>query len=257
MQDGFTFSQSCKISFMKYFFILLLLSLCNPVNAQKDHLVTEQWKPEPVVVVPGNNPGSSPSDAVILFNGTGVNAWQQADGKEAKWTVKENTLTILPGSGDLQTKEKWGDCQLHIEWKIPSDIAGEGQARGNSGIFFMGRYELQILDSYRNKTFSNGQAASVYKQHVPLVNASRPPGEWQSFDIIFTAPRFSEKGTLITPAYLTVHYNGVLVLNHVALWGGVRNTGLPVYEKHDAKDVLRIQDHGAPLSFRNIWIREL
>jgi hypothetical protein len=189
------------------------------------------------VVVPGNNPGSSPSDAVILFNGTGVNAWQQADGKEAKWTVKENTLTILPGSGDLQTKEKWGDCQLHIEWKIPSDIAGEGQARGNSGIFFMGRYELQILDSYRNKTFSNGQAASVYKQHVPLVNASRPPGEWQS--------------------YLTVHYNGVLVLNHVALWGGVRNTGLPVYEKHDAKDVLRIQDHGAPLSFRNIWIREL
>ncbi|HVF96407.1 MAG TPA: DUF1080 domain-containing protein, partial [Flavisolibacter sp.] len=151
----------------------------------------------------------------------------------------------------------FGDCQLHIEWRSPAEVKGEGQGRGNSGIFLMGRYELQVLDSYNSKTYSNGQAGSIYKQHMPLVNATRPPGEWQTYDVVFTAPRFSEDSLLKSPARITVLHNGVLVQNNTQLWGGTQYIGLASYQKHGDKEPIVLQDHGNPVSFRNIWIRPL
>jgi hypothetical protein len=226
--------------------------------AQKDPLTTELWKPEPPVVTPGKTNSDAPSDAVILFNGSSASAWQQKrDGTDCKWTVADNAFTVKPGTGDVQTKQKFGDCQLHIEWKISADVKGESQNRGNSGIYLMGRYEVQVLDSYAGKTYANGQAGSIYKQHIPLVNACKPPGEWQTYDIIFTAPRFSDNGRVIEPARITVIQNGVLVQNNVTLWGGTQYIGLPYYEKHNDKEPLVLQDHGNPTSFRNIWIRQL
>jgi hypothetical protein len=228
------------------------------VFAQKDPKTTEVWTPEPPKVTPGKTVSEAPSDAIILFNGSSASAWQQKkDGSEAKWTVTDNTLTVKAGAGDIQTKQKFGDCQLHIEWRAPAEVKGEGQGRGNSGIFLMGRYELQVLDSYESKTYANGQAASIYKQHIPLVNACRAPGEWQTYDIIFTAPRFGENGRMIEPARITVLHNGVLVQNNVTIWGGTQYIGSPYYEKHDAKEPIILQDHGNPVSYRNIWIREL
>ncbi len=228
------------------------------VFAQKDPATTEVWIPEPPKVTPGKTGSDAPSDAIILFNGSSASAWQQKkDGSEAKWTVTDNTLTVKAGAGDIQTKQKFGDCQLHIEWRSPAEVKGEGQGRGNSGIFLMGRYELQVLDSYESKTYANGQAASIYKQHIPLVNACRAPGEWQTYDIIFTAPRFGENGRVIEPARITVLHNGVLVQNNVTIWGGTQYIGSPYYEKHDAKEPIILQDHGNPVSYRNIWIREL
>ena len=225
--------------------------------AQKDPKTTEVWTPEPKVITPGKTLSEAPADAIILFNGTTAASWQHKNGTEAKWLVADNVLTVKAGSGDIQTKQKFGDCQLHIEWRTPSVVKGEGQGRGNSGIFFMGLYELQILDSYENKTYPNGQAASIYKQHIPLVNACKPPGEWQSYDIIFTAPRFSDNGSLLEPARITVIQNGVLVQNNVTIWGGTQYIGLPTYVKHGAKESIALQDHGNPTSFRNVWIREL
>jgi hypothetical protein len=228
------------------------------VFAQKDPATTEVWIPEPPKVIPGKTGSDAPSDAIILFNGSSASAWQQKkDGSEAKWTVTDNTLTVKAGAGDIQTKQKFGDCQLHIEWRAPAEVKGEGQGRGNSGIFLMGRYELQVLDSYESKTYANGQAASIYKQHIPLVNACRAPGEWQTYDIIFTAPRFGENGRVIEPARITVLHNGVLVQNNVTIWGGTQYIGSPYYEKHDAKEPIILQDHGNPVTYRNIWIREL
>ena len=227
------------------------------VIAQKDPKTTEVWTPEPKVITPGKTGSEAPSDAIILFNGTTTSAWQHKNGNEASWIVSENALTVKAGSGDIQTKQKFGDCQLHIEWRTPAEVKGEGQGRGNSGIFFMGLYELQVLDSYGNKTYPNGQAASIYKQHIPLVNACKPPGEWQSYDIIFTAPRFSDNGSLLEPARVTVIHNGVLVQNNVTIWGNTQYIGLPTYVKHGAKESIALQDHGSPTSFKNIWIREL
>lgn len=224
--------------------------------AQKDPKTTELWNPEPKMVTTGK-PGDPPSDAVVLFNGSNTDEWQHEKGDKVKWTIENGVLTVKGGSGDIRTKQKFGDCQLHIEWRTPSEVKGEGQGRGNSGIFLMGRYELQILDSYNNKTYANGQAGSIYKQYIPLVNASRPPGEWQVYDVIFTAPRFSEKGTLSTPARITVLHNGVVIQNNVTIWGGTEYIGLPSYEKHNDKEPITLQDHGNPTSFRNIWIREL
>jgi len=242
----------------KHFSVLLLAMISvQTMFAQKDPKTTEVWKPEPQVISAGKNSGDAPSDAIILFNGTNADNWQHKNASAAKWTVSENALTVKSGSGNVETKQKFGDCQLHIEWRTPAEVKGEGQGRGNSGIFFMGRYEVQILDSYDNKTYSNGQAGSVYKQHIPLVNACKPPGEWQSYDIIFTAPRFGDKGNIIEPARVTVIQNGVLIQNNVSIWGGTAFIGLPTYEKHGAKESLELQDHGNPTSFRNIWIREL
>jgi hypothetical protein len=242
---------------MRTFLVSLLAFVTVNAHSQKDPKTTEAWNPEPPVITPGKNPGDPPSDAIILFNGSNTNAFQHEKGDAVKWTIEGNALVVKGGTGGIYTKEKFGDCQLHIEWRTPSKIEGEGQGRGNSGVFLMERYEVQILDSYQNKTYPNGQAASVYKQHIPLVNASRPPGEWQTYDIVFVAPRFSESGRMITPAHITVFHNGVLVQNNVAVWGTTEYIGLPKYDKHDMKDRIMLQDHGNPTAFRNIWIREL
>jgi hypothetical protein len=166
-------------------------------------------------------------------------------------------MTVVPGAGDIRTRRGFGDVQLHIEWRTPAEVSGEGQGRGNSGIFLMERYELQVLDSYENRTYANGQAGAIYKQHIPLVNASRRPGEWQSYDVVFTAPRFGADGTLLNPAYMTVFHNGVLIQNHVALRGPTRYIGEPSYEAHADRAALVLQDHGNPVSYRNIWLREI
>jgi len=222
-----------------------------------DSKLTEVWTPVPKVITPGKTDNLPPSDAIILFDGKDASAWLDKDGKPAAWSVAENNLTVKPFSGDIHTKQSFGDCQLHIEWRSPVVVVDAGQGRGNSGVFLMGRYELQILDSYNNPTYSNGQAGSIYKQRIPLVNASRPPGEWQSYDIIFIAPVFHEDGSLKTAARMTVLHNGVLIQNNVELWGEMQFVGIPFYEKHGAKEPLLLQDHHNLVSFRNIWIREL
>jgi hypothetical protein len=215
---------------------------------------TEVWEPEPPVVTPGRD-GAPPSDAIVLFDGADLSAWRHEDGTDARWTVADGHMTVGRGSGDILTRQAFGDIQLHIEWRSPTPAAGEGQGRGNSGIYFMERYELQVLDSYENRTYSNGQAGSVYKQHIPLVNASRPPGEWQSYDVSFTAPLFAADGSVETPAYMTVFHNGVLVLSHVEIQGNTEYEGLPEYEPHGPASIL-LQDHGDYVSYRNIWVRE-
>ncbi|MFN8291191.1 MAG: DUF1080 domain-containing protein [Chitinophagaceae bacterium] len=233
--------------------------LFTQLPAQKDPKTTEIWSPEPKVVTPGASCNGAPSDAIVLFDGTSGSKWQHKDGTDAKWTVADNAFTVKPGTGDIQSKQKFGDCQLHIEWRVAADVTGDGQNRGNSGVFLMGRYEVQVLDNYNNinKTYVNGQAGSIYKQYPPLVNACKAPGEWQTYDIIFTAPRFSENGSVINPARLTVLQNGVLVQNKSTLWGNTVYIGSPAYEKHEAKEPITLQDHGNMTSFRNIWIREL
>jgi hypothetical protein len=192
-----------------------------------------------------------------FFDGTNTEMWNHENGEEPNWQIKENTLVVEPGSGCIHTKESFADVQLHIEWMSPSAEGKSGQLYSNSGVFFMGRYEVQVLNSYENPTYNNGQASSVYKQHIPLVNASKPVDTWQEYDIIFMAPKFSEKGTLVAPARITVFHNGVLVQNNVALLGPTRYIGSPYYEAHPAKLPLALQDHGDPVQFRNIWIREL
>ena len=227
--------------------------------SQKDPATTEIWKPEVKVVTPGKSTSDAPSDAIILFDGKSGNAWQQKNGTEFKWTVSDGAMTVKPGTGDIQSKQKFGDCQLHLEWRVDKNVKGNGQDRGNSGIFLMGRYEVQVLDNYNNenKTYVNGQAGSLYKQTPPLVNVCKAPGEWQTYDIIFTAPRFSEQGGIITPARISVIQNGVLVQNNTTIWGNTVYIGSPTYEKHDTKEAINIQDHGHLTSFRNIWVREL
>ena len=218
---------------------------------------TEVWDPEPAVVRAGSGTGP-PSDATVLFDGSNLDAWKsQKGGGDAAWQIEGDVMTVVRGSGGIETREGFGDVQLHVEWRTPEKVVGESQGRGNSGVFLMGRYEVQVLDSFENRTYSNGQAASVYKQHIPLVNASRGPGEWQSYDIIFMAPRFSSSGTVERPATLTVFHNGVLVQNHVELRGPTVFIGKPEYEAHARKLPISLQDHGNPVSFRNIWVREL
>jgi hypothetical protein len=227
--------------------------------AQKDPATTEIWKPEPKLVTPGKTNSDAPSDAIILFDGISGSAWQQTNGDAIKWTIADNALTVKPQTGTIVTKQKFGDCQLHIEWRIDKNVKGENQDRGNSGIFLMGRYELQVLDNFNgvNKTYVNGQAGSIYKQSPPLVNVCKAPGEWQTYDIIFTAPRFSDNGSVITPAHMTVLQNGVLVQNNTTIWGNTVYIGSPTYEKHAAKESITLQDHGHLTSYRNIWVREL
>ncbi|NKC01531.1 MAG: DUF1080 domain-containing protein [Pseudomonadales bacterium] len=220
--------------------------------------VSEVWDPEPQVVVPGTDEAGAgaPSDAIILFDGADLSSWESVHGGQAAWLVQDGAVQVAKGTGDIQTKRSFTDLQLHIEWASPSKVESESQGRGNSGVFLMDRYEVQVLDSYQNRTYSNGQAASIYKQHIPLVNASRGPGEWQSYDILFTAPRFAQSGRVIAPAYVTVLHNGVLVQNHVAVEGTTEFVGRPLYKQHGAAPI-RLQDHGNDVRFRNIWVREL
>lgn len=219
---------------------------------------TEIWEPQPRLVTPGQNPGDAPQDATVLFDGKNWDNWQTLEGGTPKWTLKDGAMTVVGGAKDIRTKKEFGDFQLHVEWRSPAEVnpAKTGQGRGNSGIFLQGRYEVQVLDNHNNKTYSNGQASSIYKQQIPLVNACRKPGEWQTYDIIFTAPRFNAEGRVIHPAYVTVLHNGIITQNHVAIWGPTEYIGLPVYKNHD-KGPIVLQDHGDAVSFRNIWIREL
>jgi hypothetical protein len=227
---------------------------------------TEVWQPVPAVVTPGATCGAAPSDAIILFNGKNEDEWESvADKTPAKWVVANGVLTVNKSAGSIETRRTFKNYQLHIEWKIPADIAGSGQARGNSGVFLASTgpgddgYELQVLDAYNNKTYVNGMAGSLYKQSIPLVNAARKPGEWQTYDVIWTAPVFNEDGSLKTPAYATVFFNGVLVENHFQLQGQTLYIGKPFYKAYDRAPI-KLQAHGdksKPISFRNIWVRDL
>jgi Domain of Unknown Function (DUF1080) len=229
---------------------------------------TEIWSPEPKVVTPGATCDAPPSDAIVLFDGKNLDEWVSAKDKSpAAWIVHDGIVTVskAPGSGNIETKRSFKDYQLHVEWRIPENITGTSQARGNSGVFLASTgpgdagYELQVLDNYNNKTYVNGQAGSIYKQAIPLANPNRKPGEWQTYDIAWTAPRFNEDGSLKSPAYATVFFNGVLVENHFELKGETLYIGKPFYKKYDTAPI-KLQAHGdksEPISFRNIWIREL
>lgn len=235
--------------------LLVLLPLTATAQNWKPEM-TSVYEPVPEVVTPGEGT-APPSDAVILFDGTSMDQWESIQGGPVPWKLENGILTVIGGSGSIQTRQGFGDIQLHIEWRTPSVVKGEGQGRGNSGIYLQQRYEIQVLDSYRNKTYVNGQAGAVYKQHIPLVNACRPPGEWQSYDIVFTVPRFREDGRLFSPGSFTVFQNGVLIQDHVILTGTTEDTGLPKWKQHGLKQPLMLQDHGNPVSYRNIWLREL
>lgn len=216
---------------------------------------TEVWEPVPAVVTPGTATVTPPADAIILFDGKDLSQWDGEKGAPA-WLVKDGAVTVVKGTGTIKTKETFTNFQLHIEWRTPAEVVGESQGRGNSGIFMQGKYELQVLDNYNNRTYSNGQAGSFYKQRIPLVNACKKPGEWQSYDVIWTAPTFNEDGSVKTPARATVLQNGVLVQNNVSLDGPTEYIGKPVYKAHGAGPIV-LQDHGNPVSYRNIWIRKL
>lgn len=227
--------------------------------------VHDAYRPRPHIVVPGisGGPTSPPSDAIILFNGIDLSQWL-AEGKgsehgklvEPKWKVEKGYVEIVPEMGHLVSRQIFGDCQIHIEWATPSEVRGSGQGRGNSGILIMGKYEIQILDSFQNLSYADGQAAAMYGQYPPLVNASRGPGEWQVYDIIFEAPHF-EEGLLQQPAYVTVLHNGVVVHHRKAFIGAMTYKDVAVYEKHELKGPLKLQSHKNRVRYRNIWVRPL
>jgi hypothetical protein len=240
-----------------------------PAQPAGDPKLTEVWEPVPKVVTPPPAPATptpGPSDAIVLFDGKDLSEWVNVkDQAPATWLVQDGVITVHKPSGNIETKRKFTNYQLHIEWKVPADITGTNQARGNSGVFLASTgngdsgYELQILDSFENKTYVNGQAASIYKQSPPLVNAMRKPGEWNVYDVVWTAPVFNTDGTVKSPALVTVLHNGVLVQNNFALKGGTAYIGQPSYKPHGPSSI-KLQSHGdpsAPISFRNIWIREL
>jgi Domain of Unknown Function (DUF1080) len=263
------------IQFSKFLAVSVLIGAAAPLFARQQppattakHEDTEVYEPVPKVVTPGATNAEPPSDAIVLFDGKNLDEWvTNRDKSPAKWTVGDGVLTVNKDkdSGNIETKRTFKNYQLHIEWKIPSSITGTSQARGNSGVFLASTgpgdagYELQVLDSYENKTYVNGMAGSIYKQAIPLANAARKPGEWQTYDVIWTAPTFSEDGSVKTPAYVTVLFNGVLVENHFELQGETFYIGKPVYKKYDRAPI-KLQAHGdksEPDSFRNIWVREL
>jgi hypothetical protein len=230
-----------------------------PMKAQ----MSEYWTPQPVVVTPGRATQNAiltpPSDAIILFNGSGLSQWKSPKGGPAEWTVNNGVVTVNKSKGDIVTKREFNDFQLHIEWMIPKDITGKSQGRGNSGIFLQDKYEIQILDCYNNQTYVNGQTGSVYKQTPPLTNAMRKPGEWNSYDIIYKAPTFTKAGQYRTPPTVTVIQNGVLLQNNTTIIGTTEYIGFPKVKPHGSGP-LRLQSHGdpsEPISFRNIWVREL
>ena len=228
---------------------------------------TEIYTPVPKVVTPGATCGAAPSDAILLFDGKNLDEWvTNKDKSPAKWNVHDGVMTVNKnGGGNIETKRTFKNYQLHVEWKIPENITGSGQARGNSGVFLASTgpgddgYELQVLDNYNNKTYTNGQAGSLYKQAVPLANPNRKPGEWQTYDIVWTAPTFEADGSLKSPAFATVFFNGIIVENHFQLQGETRYIGKPFYKAYTSAPI-KLQAHGdksEPISFRNIWVREL
>ncbi|MEJ7587550.1 MAG: DUF1080 domain-containing protein [Ferruginibacter sp.] len=249
-------------------FTAILAGIVITANAQTaKHEDTEYYSPVPTVVTPGEAAGKPPSDAIVLFDGTSLDNWvaEKDSTSPNKWDVKDGVMMVNKANGDIRTKNSFTDFQLHIEYLIPSNITGKDQARGNSGIFLAalpwgpGGYELQVLDNYNNKTYVNGQAGSIYKQSPPLVNACRKPGEWQTYDVVWKAPRFNDDGSLKSPARITVLHNGILVQNDTELKGDTPYEGQPGYRKHGAAPI-KLQSHGdksEPISYRNIWLREL
>ena len=227
--------------------------------------VHDSRRPQPPPVVPAicdsqESPGTPPSDALVLFNGQDLSKWRTAEGQMPAWIVSGGVLQVppakTPNGGDIWTRGEFGDCQLHVEWATPDPPVGEIMNRGNSGVYFFGLYELQVFDSYQGGIYADGQAGAIYGQYPPLVNASRPPGMWQVYDVLFTAPRF-KGGSLLTPAFMTVLHNGVAIHNHVALLGATGHRILPKYTPHGPRGPLMLQAHGNPVRYRNIWIREL
>jgi len=216
-------------------------------------------RPQPPVVMPApaDKPGAPPADAVVLFDGTDLSQWENDSGGAPGWKLGPGYVEVAPGAGDIRTKRPFGDCQLHVEWAAPVPPVGESQERGNSGVYLMSKYEIQVLDSYQNKTYPDGQAAALYGQYPPLVNASRPPGDWQTYDIVFHGPRFDASGKLLRPARVIVFHNGVLVQDDVVLSGPTANKRRPPYAAHPDKLPLLLQNHGNPVRYRNVWIREL
>jgi hypothetical protein len=244
--------------------VVLLLASVAPALAQVDAnwKIHDRSRPLPPVVDPGTAstpdvPGRAPSDAVVLFDGKDLSKWAHKDGSPAKWKVANGYAEVVAKTGYIYTRQAFGDCQLHVEFAEPLPARGEDQGRGNSGVFLMGLYEIQVLDSYQNKTYADGQAAAVYGQYPPLVNASRPPGQWQTYDIVFHGPRFDASGKLLQPARVTVFHNGVLVQDNVAPSGPTEHGERPPYKPTPEKLPLALQDHGDPVRYRNIWIREL
>ncbi len=253
----------------QHFIVLAATTLfATCLQAQTKPEETEVWKPVPKVVTPGKMNTDAPSDAIILFDGKSLADWVDAGDstKPAEWNVAKGILTVNKAKGNIRTKRSFMDYQLHIEWKEPKTLTGTGQARGNSGLFLASTgpgddgYEFQILDSYNNTTYVNGQAAAIYKQTPPLVNACKPVDKWQTYDIVWTAPRFNEDGTLKSPARVTGFHNGILVQNNTELKGPTQYIGTPAYRKAHGASPIKLQAHGdksEPLSFRNIWVREL
>ena len=219
--------------------------------------VHDNRRPYPPVVKPGAFVSvPAPADAVVLFDGTNMDKWCKSDGSPSGWRIVDGYMEAVPKQGSLRTKDSFGSCQLHVEWASPVGVTSKGQSRGNSGVIIQGMYEIQVLDNYGNTTYADGQAASIYGQYPPLVNVCRPQGEWQSYDIIFNAPKFAEDGKLLSPAYITVFHNGVLVQNHREVFGPTGHKTIGKYSKH-GKRPLSLQDHGNPTRYKYIWIREL
>lgn len=242
--------------------VLLSSGVAGRAQEQAKWKIHDLNRPVPKVITPGtfstqDVPGKPPSDAVVLFDGSNLAQWLSTDGSPAKWKVENGYAEVAPKTGYIHTKQSFGDCQLHVEFSEPVPPKGEGQERGNSGVFLMGLYEIQVLDSYENKTYADGQAAAVYGQYPPLVNASRPAGQWQSYDIVFHAPHFDNSGKLVKPARVTVFHNGVLVQDNVEIRGRTAIGDVPTYVAGPDKAPLALQDHGDRVRFRNIWIREL
>jgi len=251
----------------KLLFSLFVLIYCAKAEAQniveKDFTkpeATEITDPKPKIVTPGIG-GAPPSDAIVLFNGKSLDNWiMSKDSGRCLWKLNDGVMTVSLGTGDIQTKQKFGDCQLHVEFRIPANAknSADHNNAGNSGVYMQERYEVQIFDSYNNETplYANGQIGSIYKQVIPLANASSKPGDWNTFDIYYTAPQFRYNGTVEKPAFVTVVHNGILTLNHFEIQGTIQYIGIPHYELHD-KAAIKLQGHGSEVSFRNIWIREL
>ncbi len=232
----------------------------NPRTAElQKWRIHDETRPMPPVVDPGpaGPPAPVPSDAIVLFGGQDLSAWTNAKGAPAAWLVRDGYMEVVKDTGSIRTKQGFGDCQLHVEWATPTPGVGSGQDRGNSGVFLMDTYEVQVLDSYNSKTYADGMAAAIYGQYPPLVNASRGPGEWQTYDIVFHAPRFDANGALVAPARMTVIHNGVLVQDNETLTGPTAHKARPPYKAHLPAMPLSLQDHGHPVRYRNIWLREL
>ena len=245
--------------------LLATLLVHSPAFAQPDPnwIDHDRTRPLPPVVDPGTastpeKAGTAPSDAVVLFDGKDLSQWADMDGKPTKWIVRDGYMECAKDSGYVRTLQNFGDCQLHVEWATPTPAHGEGQGRGNSGVFFgRDRYEVQVLDSYESKTYADGSAGSIYGQYPPLVNACRAPGEWQAYDILYTAPRFDDAGKLLSAARITAFHNGVLIQNNVELTGPSGWINRAPYSAHPEKQPIAFQDHGNPVRYRNVWVREL